>query len=194
MEFHRRLEHRSREGAACFVTWRLEGSLPVARIAEFLTSDGPKFVECDRLLDAVSTGPRWLERPDIASIVVNAILNGERESHYELGSWVVMPNHVHFALRPMGDNDLGSAINSIKGRSAREANQLLKRAGSKFWAKDYFDRRIRDREHEARVTRYIENNPVKAGLCRDTTDWPWSSTGEKTRLKPRVPIAAAPNV
>jgi putative transposase len=179
MDFHRRLEHSSREGAAYFVTWRLEGSLPVARIAEFWTTDGPKFVECDRLLDAVSTGPRWLERPDIASIVANVILSGERQSRYELGAWVVMPNHVHAALRPMGDNDLGTTINSIKGRSAREANRSLNRAGLKFWSRDYFDRRIRDRDHEARVVRYIENNPVKAGLCGSATDWPWSSPRRK---------------
>lgn len=175
MEFHRRLEHPSSDGAAYFVTWRLEGSLPVARIAEFWTSDGPKFVELDRLLDAVSTGPRWLESRDIAQIVVNA---GKRESRYELGAWVVMPNHIHAALRPMDDNDLGAVINSIKGRSAREAN-VLNRSGSKFWAKDYFDRRIRDRDHEARVTRYIENNPVKAKLCGSATDWPWSSAVKK---------------
>jgi|SRR5579863_665834 len=179
MDFHRRLEHSSRDGAAYFVTWRLDGSLPVERVAEFWTSDGPKFVECDRLLDAVSTGPRWLERPDVARIVVNVLLSGEHESRYELGAWVVMLNHVHAALRPIGDNDLGSTINAIKGRSAREANLLLNRNGSKFWAKDYFDRRIRDWEADARVVRYIENNPVKAGLCRGITDWPWSSAAKK---------------
>jgi hypothetical protein len=141
VDFHSRLEHPSSDGAEYFVTWRLEGSLPVARVAEFWTSDGPKFVEFDRLLDAVSTGPRWLERPDIASIVMNVILSGERESRYELGAWVVMPNHVHTAFRPLGGNGLGSTINSIKGRSAREANLLLSRSGAKFWAKDYFDRR-----------------------------------------------------
>ena len=42
----------------------------------------------------------------------------------------------------------------------------------------HFDRRIRDREHEGRVTRYIENNPVKAGLCASARAWPWSSAGK----------------
>jgi REP element-mobilizing transposase RayT len=90
-----------------------------------------------------------------------------------------MPNHVHAALRPLSNNDLASTVRGIKGSSAREANRLLKRSGSRFWAKDYFDRRIRDRDHEGRVTRYIEHNPVKAGLCGDVTDWPWSSASEK---------------
>lgn len=189
MDFHRRLERSSRDGAAYFVTWRPDGSLPVAGVAEFLTCDGPKFVEFDRLPDAVSTGPRWLGRPDVANIVVNVILSGERESRYELGAWVVMPNHVHAALRPIGGHSLGTTINSIKGKSARDANLLLNHSGSKFRAKDYFDRGIRDRDHAARVTRYIENNPVKAGLCGSATGLAVVQHCETTRLKPRVPKA-----
>jgi hypothetical protein len=99
MDFHRRLEHSSRPGSAYFVTWRLDGSLPVTRVTDLWTSDGPKFVELDQLLDAVSTGPRWLERRDVAGVVVNALWKGVRESRYELGAWVLMPNQVHLALR-----------------------------------------------------------------------------------------------
>jgi putative transposase len=179
MDFHRRLEHPFRDGSAYFVTWRLEGSLPVARIADFWTCDGPKFVEFDRLLDAVATGPKWLQRPDIARIVVNSLLKGERESRYELGAWVLMPNHVHAALRPLGAHDLASMVGGIKGSTAHEANLSLNRTGKQFWAKDYFDRRIRDGDHKGRVTLYIENNPVKAGLCDSIEDWPWSSVAGK---------------
>jgi putative transposase len=178
MDFHRRLEHSTRDGAAYFVTWRLAGSLPVARVTDFWTVDGPKFVEFDRLLDAAPTGPRWLEQPNIARIVVNALRKGEGEYKYELGAWVLMPNHVHAALRPLGDHDLASTVRGNKGSSAHEANRLLNRSGSPFWAKDYFDCRIRDRGHEGQIARYIENNPVKAGLCGGVEDWPWSSAGE----------------
>jgi len=175
MDFHRRLEHSSRVGAAYFVTWRIDGSLPTAVVTDLWTSDGPKFVEFDRLLDAVPAGPRWLERPDIAPIVVDALRKGERESRHELGAWVLMPNHVHAVLRPLNDHDLASTMRAIKGSSAGEASRLLHRTGSPFWAKDYFNRRIRDSDHEGRARRYIENNPVKAGLCGGAQDWPWSS-------------------
>ncbi len=43
-----------------------------------------------------------------------------------------------------------------------------------FWAKDYFDRWIRNLDEEQRITRYIERNPVKAGLCSTPEDWLWS--------------------
>ncbi len=178
MDSHRRLQHSSCPGSTDFGTWRPDGSQPVTRGTGLWTSDGPKFVELDQLLDAVSTGPRWLDRLDVAAVVADALRKGERESRYELGAWVLMPNHVHIALRPLGDQDLAATIRSIKGSSARDANRLLNRSGSRFRAKDYFDRRIRDRDHEGRVTRYIENNPVRAGLCGRVQDWPWSSAGK----------------
>jgi len=45
----------------------------------------------------------------------------------------------------------------------------------KFWQDGYWDTYMRGNEHESRTRRYIENNPVKAGLVRTTTEWPWSS-------------------
>jgi hypothetical protein len=40
---------------------------------------------------------------------------------------------------------------------------------------DYFDRFIRDDKHFAIAISYIENNPVKAGLCANPCEWQWSS-------------------
>ena len=47
-----------------------------------------------------------------------------------------------------------------------QANRLLGRTGP-FWAREYFDRFMRDAEHLARTAAYIEGNPVKAGLCEN---------------------------
>lgn len=40
---------------------------------------------------------------------------------------------------------------------------------------DYFDRYIRDHKHFMNAIAYIENNPVKAGLCDQAGDWMFSS-------------------
>jgi REP element-mobilizing transposase RayT len=141
----------------------------VERDTDLWTSDGAKFVSGDRLLDAAATGPRWLLQPVIADAVVSILLGGR----FELGAWVVMLNHVHIVLRPC--LDLPKTISGIKACSARDANRLLGRVGRPFWARDYFDRWIRNGDEEQRITRYIEYNPVKAGLCLVPEDWPWSS-------------------
>jgi REP element-mobilizing transposase RayT len=44
-----------------------------------------------------------------------------------------------------------------------------------FWIEEYFDCYIRNQEHFERTVKYIENNPVKAGLCRTPEHWPYSS-------------------
>ena len=169
---HSRLPHWKRSDAACFLTWRLAGSLPVQRIATFWTSEGAKFTAFDRVLDARATGPQWLSRQEVARAVAGVLFEGRNKGLYELGSWVVMPNHVHVLLYPLVD--LSRVVSGIKVASAKEANRLLERSGA-FWSRDYFDRWIRDSAGEQRVIRYIENNPVKAGLCREACDWPFSS-------------------
>jgi REP element-mobilizing transposase RayT len=145
----------------------------VSIIADRFTSGGAKFVMASRLLDARATGPRWLALPEVAEAIVNVMLDGGASGQYELGAWVLMPNHVHVVLRPQAG--LAQAVGRIKARSAGAANRLLKRTGERFWARDYFDRWIRDRVEEERVTRYIEWNPVRAGLCEVPEEWTWSS-------------------
>lgn len=180
---HSHLPHWKRTGAAYFLTWRLAGSLPVDRIADFRTTEGPKFVAFDRVLDARATGPQWLIRPDIAQVVSGALLAGQSKGFYELGSWVVMPNHVHALLRPLVD--LSRVVSGIKVASAKTANRLLSRTGP-FWSRDYFDRWIRDSAGEQRVIRYIENNSVKAGLCEEAAAWPFSSAGVRDAADSRM--------
>jgi putative DNA methylase len=65
-------------------------------------------------------------------------------------------------------------MHSIKSYTGSEANKMLKRKGA-FWQEDYFDRYIRNSKHYVAVVDYIENNPVKARLCKNPEDWPYSS-------------------
>ena len=106
--------------------------------------------------------------------MVNALryFHGQR---YELGPWVVMPNHVHAIVRPLGTHLLDEIVKSWKGFVGREANKLLNQSGKAFWAREYYDHLIRDDEERSRLADYVHDNPVKAGLCGRWEDWPWSS-------------------
>ncbi len=95
-------------------------------------------------------------------------------TRYHLFSWVVMPNHVHALLTRLEKYKLKGILHSLKSFTAHEANKILNRTGQ-FWMEDYFDRYIRNQEHFAKTFRYIESNPVKAGLCSEAGDWPYSS-------------------
>ncbi len=121
-------------------------------------SAGQAFVWIDRYLDTTRAGPMWLRQPRIADVVSANICRGADQGLYELYAWVVMANHVHLLVRPLIEP--GEAIRRIKGRSAREANLVLRRTGEPFWQSESYDRWVRNTEEMPRISRYIENNPL----------------------------------
>jgi len=78
-----------------------------------------------------------------------------------------MPNRVYVLLKP--ENTLARQIGWLKGRTAFEANRIMKHSGA-FWAKDYFD-------HGFETA--MSGNPVKAGLRKSPEDWERSSAHER---------------
>jgi putative transposase len=131
------------------------------------------FAKVDAILDRATSGPLWLKVKEIASLVQEALL--ERYAHlYILWAYVVMANHVHVFLKPKGDATVERITKYVKGSTARESNLLLGRTGQKFWHDESFDHWCRDRDEFFRIVKYIENNPVKAGLVNRPEDWPWS--------------------
>ena len=93
---------------------------------------------------------------------------------YKLQAWVVMPNHVHLLLMPKEGHTLAEIMHSCKSYTSHEANKILHRSG-RFWFPESFDRYIRNYEHFVKTVAYIENNPVKGGLCQKPCDWRFSS-------------------
>jgi type I restriction enzyme R subunit/putative DNA methylase len=118
-------------------------------------------------------GPTFLKQEAIATIVVDSLIRGEALGHYKLGPFVVMANHVHVLILPSISPSL--LLKSLKGATAREANRLLGRTGEQFWQRESYDHWVRNETEWKRITRYIENNPVKAGLVARPEDFPWSS-------------------
>jgi hypothetical protein len=105
-----------------------------------------------------------LREPAAAKEVIDAMhfFDGER---YELGSYVVIPNHVHAVVRPLlcADEPLERILQSWKRHSARQINRQFGLA-EHFWQQESFDRIIRDEEHLWRALQYIGSNPSRAGL------------------------------
>ncbi len=173
--YERRLPHWDAIGQPLFVTFRLHGSLPANRVfPPDQLSSGRAFVALDRILDKATSGPRFLSRPDIADLVVEALRDGERRfGRYELHSFVVMPNHVHLLVTPhvVSTRWLGP----LKGFTAHAANHILLRKGTPFWQDESYDHLVRPGTEFRRIQDYIEWNPVKAGLVPSSEDYQWSS-------------------
>jgi len=137
-------------------------------------SGRPSFIELDRRADKIGSGPVWLKDPQIAGLVAETLLAGELERNfYRLRAWVIMPNHVHVLLHPV--RSLPVITRWLKGSTSRRANLLLGRTGQRFWQDESWDRWVRSEEELNWLVRYIEQNPVSAGLVAAAEDWPWSS-------------------
>jgi type I restriction enzyme R subunit/putative DNA methylase len=137
---------------------------------------GRAFVAMDRELDYPTIGPLWLKDPPVADCVSRVLLSGATDWHlFELDAWVLMANHVHALLRPLVP--LQKALMNIKSASARAANGILGRAGEPFWQGESYDHWVRSSEERGRIIRYIEFNPVNAGLVEAPELWRWSSAG-----------------
>lgn len=173
MQYHERnLPHYYPPGAILFVTWCLYGSnshrMPRA------SHTGVAFAQSDRLLDRAISGSLWLRDSRIAGIVAETLECGETEYRlYDRFAWVIMPNHVHLVMRPL--RELPNVMRWIKGSSARGANLALGRTGKPFWQPESYDHFVRNTGELNRIIRYVERNPVSAGLVASIEDWPWSS-------------------
>ena len=87
-------------------------------------------------------------------------------------------NHVYILICP--EAALWRITKTIKSFSARRANALLGRAGQPFWQDKSYDHWVRSREELEKIVRYIEENPLTAGLVERVEDWRWSSALRKS--------------
>ncbi len=202
-EYHRHLPHQIPEGFPIFLTWNLKGAMPKTAIDRLrqerirLERQPPRkgeskrerairqwktvFALADRFLDQCSSGPLLLRESTVAQIVEDAIVSSA-SLHFALWAWCVMANHVHALLTPQ--IELARITQRLKGGTSFQINRLQQQVGRTVWQNESYDHWARDDEEMIRIIHYIENNPVKAGLCLKPADWRWSSA----RLRDHWPI------
>lgn len=164
------LPHIEGIGLAQHVVFRTADALPAVLVERVYASRDERFDVLERALDD-GDGACALKDDGAVAIVADALRNGES---YTLRAWCVMPNHVHALITPAEGALLGDIVRRWKGPTARAIN-LQRGARGPFWAREYFDRYMRDETHYLATIAYIERNPVAAGLCAYARDWRWSS-------------------
>ena len=175
--YRRRLPHVYFTEQPVFLTWRLHDSLPANRhFAGGSPPSGQAFAAMDRLLDESRTGPFYLRDPAIADLVVEALqYNARVLGHYALHAFVVMPNHVHLLVTAAVPIPI--LTKSLKGITAKRANLALGSTGRAFWQEESYDHVVRNQKEFEKIWWYIEENPVRAGIAKQASDFRWSSAG-----------------
>jgi putative transposase len=104
-------------------------------------------------------------------------------------AYCIMPNHWHLVLRPDNQSCLSRYLHWITTTHARRWHR---RRGTEGWGPVYKGRfvsvPIDSVDDVIRVCRYVERNPVKAGLVASADRWIWSSAAERRTPRHGIPL------
>jgi len=91
----------------------------------------------------------------------------------DVWAWCLLPNHVHLIAVPQTPEGLAAGIGRAHWRYTRAINFREKWRGYLWQGR--FGSCPMDGPHTLAAARYVERNPVRAGLVKRAWDWPWSS-------------------
>ena len=169
------LPHWRQDGAMYFVTWRTADSMPRERLDHWMEQrdawlkahpepwslrDEEEYYRLfpdrwEAWLDE-GHGECLLAKPEVRQIVKEA-LRHEDGTKYRLEDFIVMPNHVHVLVSPLGKHTLSEITQAWKSTAAHRINKLLGRTGT-FWQKESFDHIVRSAEQAQKFREYIQQN------------------------------------
>ena len=89
-------------------------------------------------------------------------------------AYVLMPNHVHLLISPAQPENLSRAMRRIGQRYVRHFNGAHGRTGA-MWEGRFKSIPVDSSLYLLRVQRYIEQNPLRAGMVRHPREFSWSS-------------------
>lgn len=205
-----RLPHWEVVDGRYFVTIHLSGAIPRAgqqrireisaelrRIGRQKHADRLKwqrklFAEIEAWLDRAERRTD-LADPRVAEMVVEAIEHRARLGAWTMFEYAVMPNHVHLFFE-LGNERLKPVLEGFKDWTGSRAARILRFEQQRFWQKEWFDHWSRSDEEDERIVEYIRQNPVRARLVSDWSQWPygsWSSMASALRADrpPPGPLA-----
>ena len=104
------------------------------------------------------------------------------ERQIQIMGYSLMPNHVHLIALGKYQGAVSQWMRCLNGHYGQRMHFLEERRG-RFWQDRFFSCTL-DERHLRAALRYTELNPVRAGLVKDATHYPWSSAAAHTGLGP----------
>ncbi|MCP5139747.1 MAG: transposase [Chromatiales bacterium] len=139
----------------------------------------------------------FIEPRDYAYYLAN-LHEWKQRYEVEVHAWCLMTNHVHLVLTPrQPDKGISDLMRRLAGRQSRYVNRLERRLGT-LWCGRFHSSVIDTDAYLLACLRYVELNPVRAGMVDHPADYAWSSHRERMGLSPVVlldgdPVAALPD-
>ena len=109
----------------------------------------------------------------------------------DLHAFVLMSNHVHLLATGHHPGELSAFMHHLGSKFARLMNQRWGRTGTLFEGR-FRSIMVETDSYLVTCMRYIDLNPVRAGLVRHPAHYPWSSFRRNAALAPLEPLVANP--
>jgi putative transposase len=91
-------------------------------------------------------------------------------------AYCLMPNHVHLLVIPSTEKTLAKMMQGVTLCYTQHLNRKHERTG-RLWECRYHSTIVDEESYLWAVSKYIENNPVRAGIVKKPEDYPYSSAG-----------------
>lgn len=111
------------------------------------------------------------------------LLKYRRQYEVDVWAWCLMDNHVHLLAVPHRPDSLARCFGSVNLVYTQRVNKDRGRSG-RLWQNRFFSCAVDTDSYLLPVVRYIERNPVRAGLVNRAWDWPWSSARSHVLSEP----------
>jgi len=114
----------------------------------------------------------FTEAEDYAHYLELLVLYARRHD-FQIWAYCLMPNHVHIVGVPGAEESLSSVFRTVHMMYSQYFNHKAKAVGH-LWQGRFYSCAL-DERHAYAAVRYVELNPVRAGLAVSAQDYPWSS-------------------
>jgi len=116
--------------------------------------------------------------------LTNALLVLAEEYEWRLQAWAIFSNHYHFIGESAEASTLPRLVQYLHSVSAKHLNLTDATPGRTVWFQ-YWDTRITHEKSYLARLHYVHQNPVRHGLVRVATDYPWCSASWFETKAPR---------
>lgn len=127
-----------------------------------------------------------LEPAEAKELFLATVARAMLKYDFELHNLVLMGNHFHFLIRTGPGTSLSLVMKWILGTFAMAWNRLHGSWGH-FWGDRFHSRLISSPAAYLKTFLYLDDNPVRAGLCAKPDEWSWGRFGRPGRLLSRDP-------
>ena len=115
-----------------------------------------------------------LQTERMANLMIDVLRNYVTARKFVLNDFVVMPDPLHLIITLDRALTVERAVQLVKGNFSYRAKKELG-FQREIWQPGFSDERICDRESFLAHRKYIDENPVKAGLAKTAEEYPYCS-------------------